>query len=129
MSNEEQIEELKKLVEEERAQRRAIVKRYQAKPEAQELARARDIRRRARRQVQRQQKRLVENELKAGRPKPLRCEICTEEAKKIVFDHSHLSNKFRGWLCNRCNVIIGQAGDNPILLEKLAVYLRTHDVK
>ncbi len=131
MSNEEQIEELKRLIEEERERKlhigREAVRRYQIKPEAKVLARERDKRRRARRKIQRYEKRLAELELKAGRPKPLKCEVCSNEAKKIVYDHSHTSNKFRGWLCNRCNIIIGQAGDDAILLEKLALYVRTHD--
>jgi hypothetical protein len=62
------------------------------------------------------------------RPKPPVCEICSGHGK-IVWDHCHRSNKFRGWICNKCNLILGAVKDDPVLLEKLAVYLRTHDVK
>lgn len=61
-------------------------------------------------------------EKKAGRPRPLNCEVC-ESDKRISFDHNHQTGKFRGWLCNDCNLALGILKDNPILLRKLADYL------
>ena len=58
----------------------------------------------------------------AGRPRPLICEICGEGGQ-INFDHSHLTLKFRGWLCNGCNLILGRVKDNETTLRKLADYL------
>ncbi|MBI1316395.1 hypothetical protein GC167_05985 [bacterium] len=40
------------------------------------------------------------------RPVPLSCEICDAESK-LMLDHDHCTGKVRGWLCNRCNSIIG----------------------
>ena len=34
------------------------------------------------------------------------CELCGK-AVKLFFDHDHANNKFRGWLCNACNVYLG----------------------
>lgn len=54
--------------------------------------------------------------------RPKSCEVC-ESTVRIVFDHSHISGKFRGWLCNACNVALGHVNDNPEILRKLALYL------
>ena len=59
----------------------------------------------------------------AGRAKPDVCEICKECNRYIVFDHCHTSNLFRGWLCDRCNKVLGILKDNPILIRKLADYV------
>jgi hypothetical protein len=58
----------------------------------------------------------------AGRPKPIACEVCGNRGK-ICFDHDHGTNKFRGWLCEKCNLAIGQGRDDPKLLRLLAQYL------
>jgi len=59
----------------------------------------------------------------AGREMPESCEICSIQGK-IVFDHDHVTGKFRGWICERCNFSLGHAKDNPETLEKMAKYLR-----
>jgi len=59
----------------------------------------------------------------AGRPKPKNCEVCGQ-ARRICFDHCHLTGLFRGWICSHCNTILGLADDNAKLLEKLVAYLR-----
>lgn len=58
----------------------------------------------------------------APRPKPERCEIfnCTG---KIVYDHDHVSGKFRTWACDKCNTIMGFAKDNPAHLRAIADHL------
>jgi hypothetical protein len=58
----------------------------------------------------------------AGMPKPDACQICGSE-KRICFDHCHASGEFRGWICTKCNTILGWAKDDPALLRKLAGYL------
>ncbi len=60
----------------------------------------------------------------AGRPKPLVCDLCNgSDNRGIVFDHCHASGKFRGWLCDRCNKVLGLLKDDPSLLRKMATYL------
>jgi len=63
----------------------------------------------------------------AGRPRPTTCDICkAKNARRkdiIAFDHCHKTGKFRGWLCDRCNLVLGAAEDNPKLLREMAKYL------
>lgn len=40
-------------------------------------------------------------------PKDAVCVYCQKETKNLVFDHNHLTNEFRGWLCDPCNRAIG----------------------
>lgn len=60
----------------------------------------------------------------AGRPKPLNCEVCGGTCR-IAFDHCHITGHFRGWLCERCNRLLGKVKDEAALLRKLADYLET----
>jgi hypothetical protein len=57
------------------------------------------------------------------RPKTEFCELCGS-SKKICFDHDHKTNKFRGWLCGRCNMVLGSVEDNIELLEAMINYLK-----
>lgn len=63
-------------------------------------------------------------ELTEIRPKPDRCEICGTAHKKIVFDHCHTTNKFRGWLCDPCNMALGAVKDDVAVLARMIAYLR-----
>ncbi len=81
-----------------------------------------------RRNLAYQERRRVEREQLAGRPRPTACELCQETAK-TVFDHCHIRGHFRGWLCDRCNRTLGQVKDSPALLRTLASYLEKHDVE
>lgn len=58
----------------------------------------------------------------AGRPQPDYCELCEEKAI-TVWDHDHKTGLFRGWLCDRCNRVLGSVKDDPILLKKFIDYL------
>lgn len=63
----------------------------------------------------------------AGRPRPEECEICGSDAVGVIcFDHCHVSQQFRGWLCGRCNRVLGLVKDSPALLEQLRQYLNKH---
>jgi hypothetical protein len=73
----------------------------------------------------REEKRLRE----AGRERPDSCEICNLNEFRIVFDHCHISGKFRGWICDRCNRTLGIVKDSSELLIKMSEYLETHNVK
>lgn len=52
------------------------------------------------------------------------CAICKTNKEKFDVDHDHITGKVRGLLCHYCNVLLGQAFDNPDTLEKAATYLR-----
>lgn len=60
----------------------------------------------------------------AGRPKPEVCDICAQKVGNIVFDHCHNKGHFRGFLCDRCNTVLGLAEDNASLLVAMSAYLR-----
>lgn len=42
---------------------------------------------------------------------------------KLHIDHSHITNKVRGLLCNDCNIGIGYLKDNPEILLNASRYL------
>ena len=141
MSNDEEIEELKRLIEEEKEEQRkrwrtasrkhsaymltpeykkkrsdATSKRYKERvakdPTVVSLrnARVRELRK-------------TKQEQYVGSSKPSMCDVCNG-GKRIALDHCHNTGKFRGWLCFRCNAILGQVQDDVILLEKLIIYLK-----
>ena len=58
----------------------------------------------------------------AGRPRPKKCELCSESGK-IVFDHCHSKGHFRGWICDRCNRVLGCVKDDIKLLHAMINYL------
>lgn len=68
-------------------------------------------------------KQAAEREAIAGRPKPDLCEICNTNEFRIVWDHCHTAGHFRGWICDRCNRVLGLVKDNANLLQQLAQYL------
>jgi recombination endonuclease VII len=63
----------------------------------------------------------------AGRPKPDACEVCGSNEQYehigICFDHDHATGKFRGWLCAKCNLVLGLVSDSKERLIKLISYL------
>jgi protein-arginine kinase activator protein McsA len=58
------------------------------------------------------------------RPKLIVCPICEKETDKVVLDHNHSTDKFRGWLCNDCNNALGKFNDDIFLLKKAIKYLK-----
>lgn len=69
---------------------------------------------------------------RAGLPQPTRakpklCECCgakPHSRKGLALDHCHKTNKFRGWLCHRCNLAIGALGDSVAGLMRAVRYMR-----
>jgi hypothetical protein len=56
------------------------------------------------------------------------CEACGVDTDALYLDHDHNTNRFRGWLCGRCNTGIGKLGDNIEGVRKALEYLeRTSD--
>ena len=53
-----------------------------------------------------------------------KCAICKIADLKDI-DHCHLSNKVRGLLCHPCNLLLGNAKDNPEILRNAADYLES----
>ena len=66
----------------------------------------------------------------AGRPAPTRlcpptCEICNDYSPRALhLDHDHVTGRFRGWLCSRCNTALGLFRDDRVLLHFADDYLR-----
>ena len=75
--------------------------------------------------------RLQRLEKLAGRKKPEQCEICgiyeKELKQRLCFDHDHENGKFRGWICHRCNRVLGVIKDDSELLNKLSKYLKKYE--
>jgi hypothetical protein len=59
-------------------------------------------------------------------PEGTLCSICNKPASsgnRMVFDHCHVNNIFRGYCCNSCNRSIGVFGDNVDGLLRVINYL------
>lgn len=50
------------------------------------------------------------------------CEICGT-TERLVADHNHDTNEYRGTLCATCNSGIGLMQDSPLLLRNALEYL------
>lgn len=58
------------------------------------------------------------------------CAICNNpeiNGNKLSIDHNHITDKVRGLLCNNCNLMLGKAKDNAIILQLAVDYLIKHD--
>jgi hypothetical protein len=57
-----------------------------------------------------------------------KCAVCgileSECKRKLHVDHCHKTGKFRGFICNRCNKVLGYMNDSSELLEKAVLYLK-----
>lgn len=56
------------------------------------------------------------------------CSICgaTRGEKRFAIDHDHVSGRFRGLICEPCNLAIGLLGDGAERARRLASYLEEH---
>ena len=63
--------------------------------------------------------------LKKENPKPLdsKCNCCGRKTK-LVCDHNHKTDEFRGWLCEACNTGMGKLGDDLNGLRMAMAYLK-----
>jgi len=65
--------------------------------------------------------------IRAGRPISEQCEICGSFGgggkKGLCYDHDHQTDKFRGWICARCNSALGFVKDNTETLQAMINYL------
>ena len=56
-----------------------------------------------------------------------RCAICQEVFTKTpCVDHDHVTGKNRDLLCRFCNLVLGNARDSILVLERSIQYLRKH---
>lgn len=144
MSADDEINELKRIVEEEREAKRQRTKENQDRKnewmrayraqhkemhaeksrEYRDRQRATDPDYRERENARTRQSNRRIRERKATRPRPETCDVCNLGGR-ITFDHCHNSNKFRGWLCHNCNTALGLVRNDITVLEKLIIYLRT----
>ena len=53
------------------------------------------------------------------------CQICRHDFSEntMCLDHNHETGKFRGFLCKKCNFMLGNSRDNIAILEKAIRYL------
>jgi hypothetical protein len=60
-----------------------------------------------------------------------KCAVCRKHptpGRRLCVDHDHETKEVRGLLCDLCNRTMGQAGDDPELLEEMARYLRLSEL-
>lgn len=62
------------------------------------------------------------------------CAICFNDLdltdnRRTHVDHCHETGEVRGILCQRCNVLLGLAEDNPFILLKSIAYLENPPVR
>jgi hypothetical protein len=74
--------------------------------------------------------RKIRNHLhKTAPPKPEVCSCCGKQPIKWCLDHDHISNEFRGWICEKCNTGIGKLGDDVNGLVMALNYLLSHELE
>ena len=111
-----------------KASRSALMRKIRATPKGKEAYKGyrsteEALRRSAERQAQKVSPGLIISPELFG-TKTDYCQICFSSDQQIVFDHCHKKHEFRGWLCHRCNLVLGQYEDNPTMFERMASYLK-----
>ena len=74
-------------------------------------------------------------------PEDHECPICNRTSAEIIgdakgkirtstsawsLDHDHETGKFRGWICNKCNLALGNFNDDIIRIRNAVTYLEAH---
>ena len=75
------------------------------------------------RDCQHKKDRLLNKLKKENGPPATHCQLCGKEGG-IVLDHCHMTEKFRGWLCQSCNIGLGKLKDSIEMLQKGIKYLK-----
>jgi hypothetical protein len=58
------------------------------------------------------------------------CAICLEVFDRTpCIDHDHITGEIRGLLCRFCNLVLGNAKDKVLVLQRAMDYLRKYDGK
>jgi hypothetical protein len=57
-----------------------------------------------------------------------RCAICKRALATVCIDHDHATGKFRGLLCNQCNLGLGAFADSAGRLRQAADYVETSTI-
>jgi hypothetical protein len=65
-------------------------------------------------------------DLKKDNPKINNTCDCCGKKTRLYLDHCHITKKFRGWLCNNCNVGLSRLGDDIDGLVTTMNYLMKH---
>lgn len=91
------------------------------------------------RECAKKQSRVVANIKKTAPPVTAEhtCFICERTADELstygkkkksvwVADHNHATEKFRDWLCHKCNMGLGNLGDNVERCKRAVEYLSKH---
>lgn len=59
------------------------------------------------------------------------CQCCNRKfakGRKRVIDHCHTTEKFRGVICNSCNIILGHSKDSTEILKRVIEYLNKAEI-
>ncbi len=51
------------------------------------------------------------------------CDLCGRVSERLEIDHEHATDRIRGYVCRRCNFLLGVASDSPALLAAATAYL------
>ena len=54
------------------------------------------------------------------------CPACGRHTTKWVLDHDHKTDKFRGYICDSCNVAFGKFDDDPATMHRSLTWLQSH---
>lgn len=72
---------------------------------------------------------VLRKKLKSENPVPNSgpCPICKTFTDHWILDHCHFSDKFRGYICNNCNLALGRFNDDIELLKAAIYYLEQNN--
>ena len=59
-------------------------------------------------------------------PIPGDCPACGRHTTKWVLDHDHKTDKFRGYICDSCNVAFGKFDDDSYTMQRSLNWLQSH---